>query len=142
MRILFVAEGKLKDRGLRQLVDDYLSRIRRYARCDEIELKDSSGFERAIPPDAILVALEVDGEQLSSTAFAERVGRWTTQGKGVLAFAIGGAEGLPEAFSRRAAHRLSLSRMTLPHRLARLLLAEQLYRAFSIQRGEPYAREE
>ncbi|HET9932448.1 MAG TPA: 23S rRNA (pseudouridine(1915)-N(3))-methyltransferase RlmH, partial [Polyangiaceae bacterium] len=68
--------------------------------------------------------------------------RWLAQGKGVIAFAIGGAEGLPAEFSKRAQHRLSLSRLTLPHRLARLLLAEQLYRALSIARGEPYARED
>lgn len=142
MRIVLLAEGKLKDRGLRLLVDDYLTRIRRYSRCDEIEVKDAAALERAVPPEATLVALEVDGQMLSSTAFSQRVAGWTSQGKGVVAFAIGGAEGLPVALSRRAAYRLSLSSMTLPHRLARLLLAEQLYRAFSILRGEPYAREE
>jgi 23S rRNA (pseudouridine1915-N3)-methyltransferase len=63
-----------------------------------------------------------------------------TQGKGRIAFVIGGAEGLPQAIRARAHEKLSLSTMTLPHRLARLFLAEQLYRAVTILRGEPYAR--
>ncbi|MGC4088266.1 MAG: 23S rRNA (pseudouridine(1915)-N(3))-methyltransferase RlmH [Polyangiaceae bacterium] len=142
MKIQFVVQGKLKDKGLRSLVDDYLGRIRRYVRCDELELRDASGFERAVGPDALLIALEVDGEQLSSSELSRKLERWLAQGKGVVAFAIGGAEGLPQAFSARAQHRISLSRLTLPHRLARLLLAEQLYRALSIARGEPYARED
>ena len=142
MKLQIVAHGKLKDKGLRSLCDDYLGRIRRYLRCEEIELKDDSGFSRLLSDDAIVVALEVDGEQLSSNELSRKLERWLAQGKGVVAFAIGGAEGLPREFSVRAQHRLSLSRLTLPHRLARLLLAEQLYRALSIARNEPYARED
>ena len=141
MRIAIVAEGRLKEPGLRALVDDYLGRVRRYARCDEIEVKDASGFARALPADATLVALEVDGTELTSSELARRLERWLGRGKGVVAFAIGGAEGLPASVSAGAHERISLSRLTLPHRLARLVLAEQLYRAFSILRGEPYARE-
>lgn len=142
MKLQIVAHGKLKDKGLRSLCDDYIARIRRYVRCEEIELKDANGFERAIAEGALVVALEVDGEAVSSTELSRKLERWLAQGKGVVAFAIGGAEGLPKDFSARAQHRLSLSRLTLPHRLARLLLAEQLYRALSILRGEPYARED
>jgi len=142
VKIVILAEGKLKDRGLRALVDEYLSRVRRHARCEEVEVKDSAALERAVPADCVLVALEVDGEALTSTGFSERLARWTSQGKGVVAFLIGGANGLPSALSKKAHHRISLSAMTLPHRLARLVLSEQLYRAISIQRGEPYARED
>ncbi|MFZ5897352.1 MAG: 23S rRNA (pseudouridine(1915)-N(3))-methyltransferase RlmH [Myxococcota bacterium] len=142
MKLQIVAQGKLKDRGLRSLVDDYLGRIRRYVRCEELELKDASGFDRALDGDTFLVALEVDGEALSSTELSRKLERWLAQGKGQVAFAIGGAEGLPRDFSARANYRFSLSRLTLPHRLARLILAEQLYRALSIARGEPYARED
>jgi 23S rRNA (pseudouridine1915-N3)-methyltransferase len=139
---LVIAQGKLKDRSLRALVDDYLSRVKRYARCDEIELKEAAQLLSAVPADATLVALEVGGEQLSSSALAARVERWLGRGKGVVAFVIGGAEGLPKEIGQRADYRLSLSSLTLPHRLARLLLVEQLYRSLSILRGEPYAREE
>lgn len=142
MRLLIIAQGKLKDRGLRALVDDYLSRIKRYARCEEIEVKDASQLLSVVPAEATLVALEVDGEQLSSSALATRVERWLGRGKGLVAFVIGGAEGLPKEIGARADHRLSLSSLTLPHRLARLILAEQLYRSLSILRGEPYARED
>lgn len=142
MKLVVLAHGKLKDRGLRALVDDYWARVRRYAPCEEVELRDDAQFERALPSDALLVTLEVEGEALSSTELAQRLERWVSQGKGVVAFAIGGAEGLPAGIRARSRFRLSLSRLTLPHRLARLILAEQLYRAFSILRGEPYAREE
>lgn len=142
MKLLIVAHGKLKDKALRSVCDDYIGRVRRYVRCEEIEVKDANGFERAIPDDALVVALEVDGESVSSTELSRLVERWLAHGKGVVAFAIGGAEGLPREFSARARHRLSLSRLTLPHRLARVLLAEQLYRSLSILRGEPYARED
>lgn len=142
MKLQIAAHGKLKDKGLRSLCDDYVARIRRYVRYEELELKDNSGFSRLLSDDAIVVALEVDGEQLTSSQLSRQLERWLAQGKGAITFAIGGAEGLPPDFSAKAQHRLSLSRLTLPHRLARLLLLEQLYRAFSIARGEPYARED
>jgi 23S rRNA (pseudouridine1915-N3)-methyltransferase len=141
VKLFIVAQGKLKDDGLRALLDDYLRRLRRHVPCQEIEAKDEAALARAIPGEALLVALCVDGEALSSPEFAKRLERWMSQGKGAVAFVIGGAEGLPAAIEQRAAQRLSLSRMTLPHRLARLILTEQLYRAVSILRGEPYARE-
>jgi 23S rRNA (pseudouridine1915-N3)-methyltransferase len=142
VRIVIVAEGKLKDRALRAAVDDYVGRVRRYARCEELEVRDGSALARAIPKDSVLVALEVQGDALSSRELAQRLEQWLSRGKGVVTFAIGGANGLPTELSRTATARLSLSAMTLPHRLARLILAEQIYRAFTILRGEPYARED
>jgi 23S rRNA (pseudouridine1915-N3)-methyltransferase len=142
VKLVILAEGKLKDRALRQLCDDYLARIRKYARLEEIEVRESAALLRAVSADTTLVALEVTGEAVSSKQLAERLGRWIERGKGVVTFAIGGAEGLPKELVGRAHVRLSLSSLTLPHRLARLLLAEQIYRAFTILRGEPYAREE
>ncbi len=136
-----MAEGRLKERGLRELGDDYRKRIRRHVRCDEIEVRDSVGLLRAVPPGSSLVALDVTGEAHSSTDFARRVERWGSTGKGILTFAIGGAEGLSGEVLRASHARLSLSSMTLPHRLARLVLLEQLYRAMTILRNEPYARE-
>jgi 23S rRNA (pseudouridine1915-N3)-methyltransferase len=141
VRLLIIAVGRIKDEGLRAVADDYLARIQHYVRCDEIEARDASGLERAIAQDALVVALEVQGEAYSSEAFAHRLGRWASHGKGIVAFLIGGAEGIPPGLSRKADVRLSLSPMTLPHRLARVVLLEQIYRALTILRGEPYARE-
>ncbi len=141
MKLVVVAVGRIKERPLRAVADDYLARIGRYARCEELEVKDDVALERAVPADALVVALEVGGKALSSEAFARALERWTAHGKGVVAFVIGGAEGIPAGVSRRADMQLSLSSMTLPHRLARVVLFEQIYRAFTILRGEPYARE-
>ena len=141
MRLCVLAVGKIKERGLRETADDYLKRLQRYARCDEIEVRDGAALERAIPPDAFVIALAVDGDAPTSEAFAKNLERWASRGKGVLAFLIGGAEGLPSELTPRANARLSLSSLTLPHRLARVVLFEQLYRAMTILRGEPYARE-
>lgn len=142
MRFFVVAVGRLKDKSLRAVADDYVERVRRHARCDEIEAKDDQSLARAIPADSVVVALEVDGDSVTSTQLSERVARWTARGKGAVTFVIGGAEGIPGEVSRAADARLSLSRLTLPHRLARVVLLEQLYRALSILRGEPYARED
>lgn len=141
MRLQVLAVGRLKEQALRVVADDYLARIRRYVRCDEVEVKDPRGLPSALMPDALVVALEVDGRALSSTSFARQLEQWGSRGRGLVSFVIGGVEGIPEALSRSAGMRLSLSSLTLPHRLARVVLLEQIYRAFTILRGEPYARE-
>ncbi|MBN2191228.1 MAG: 23S rRNA (pseudouridine(1915)-N(3))-methyltransferase RlmH [Polyangiaceae bacterium] len=141
MRVVVAAVGRLRDRSLRAVADDYLARVRHYARCDEVEVRDRVALERALPEGACRVALEVDGEVLTSVGFARRIERWGATGKGVIGFVLGGADGIPEAVSCGATARISLSPLTLPHRLARVVLYEQLYRAFTILRGEPYARE-
>ena len=142
MRLYVVAVGKLRDRALRAVADDYLARIRRALRCDEIEIDAGAKLERRLPDGVTLVALDPRGEALTSPDFAKRLERWGSLGKGDVAFLLGGADGIPEALLARATARLSLSPMTLPHRLARVVLLEQLYRALSILRGEPYARED
>jgi 23S rRNA (pseudouridine1915-N3)-methyltransferase len=141
LRFFILAAGKLKEKEVRAIADDYLGRIRRYAKCDEIEVKSAADLASAVPKDALVVAMEVDGDALTSTELSKRVERWTSTGKGAVAFVIGGAEGIPKELSRSAAARVSLSKLTLPHRLARVLLLEQLYRSLTILRGEPYARE-
>jgi 23S rRNA (pseudouridine1915-N3)-methyltransferase len=141
MKLVVVAAGKLKEREVRAIADDYLLRIRRWVKCDEIEVKSARELAAAVPEGALLVALEVDGDALTSSELSRRVERWGSTGKGVVAFVIGGADGIPKALSQGAKARISLSKLTLPHRLARVLLLEQLYRSLSILRGEPYARE-
>jgi 23S rRNA (pseudouridine1915-N3)-methyltransferase len=142
VRIRVVAVGRLKDRALRSLVDDYLGRIRRYAPCDEIEVQSKPNeLKRALAlacEGATTVVLDPAGDALSSVELAQRLERLVARGKGVVALVIGGADGLPRAIIDESHARWSLSRLTLPHRLARLVLVEQLYRAFTIMRGEPY----
>lgn len=141
MKFIVVAAGRMKEREVRVLADDYLGRIRRWVKCDEIEVKSAKDLAGAVPAGALLIALEVEGEALTSTELSRRVERWGSTGKGVVAFIIGDADGIPKELSKSASARISLSKLTLPHRLARLLLLEQLYRSLSILRGEPYARE-
>jgi 23S rRNA (pseudouridine1915-N3)-methyltransferase len=140
------AVGRAKEPELRALIDDYYGRVRRYAELTEVELKDdredrvAAQFERCLAAQgerAELVTLEIDGRPLTSEAFAAKVDDAMRRAVTPV-FAIGGAEGLPPAVRARARWRLSLGAMTLPHRLARLILAEQIYRAFSIIRAEPY----
>ncbi|MEO8900606.1 MAG: 23S rRNA (pseudouridine(1915)-N(3))-methyltransferase RlmH [Polyangiaceae bacterium] len=141
MKLYVIAEGRIKERELRAVANDYLARVSRYVRCEEVETRDAAGLTKAIPEGAFVVALEVNGERLTSVELSQRVERWGARGKGLVAFVIGGAEGIPEALSQRADMRLSLSSFTFPHRLARVMLFEQLYRSMTLLRGEPYARE-
>jgi 23S rRNA (pseudouridine1915-N3)-methyltransferase len=141
VKIAIVAAGKIKEKALREVADDYLGRIGRYLKVSEIETKDEGGLSAAIPRESRIVALEVWGERLTSESFAKKLDAWALLGKGDVTFVIGAAEGIPEDLSRRADEHLSLSSMTLPHRLARVVLMEQIYRGLSILRGEPYARE-
>lgn len=141
MKLVVVAVGKLRGADLRSVADDYFSRLKRYVPYEEREVKTADELAARIPSGAFVVALEVTGEALSSPELAKRVEQWGRRDKGIVAFLIGAADGIPPALSARADARISLSRMTLPHRLARVLLAEQLYRAMTILRGEPYARE-
>jgi 23S rRNA (pseudouridine1915-N3)-methyltransferase len=144
LRVRVIAVGRVKERGVREAIDDYEKRIGRHARFEEVELKDGgedevrARFSKAIGERSRVVALEVEGRALSSRGLADYVGRCEGEGISELCFLIGGAYGLPKETSEAADLRLSLSKMTLPHRLCRLFLVEQIYRAFSILRGEPY----
>ncbi len=141
VQITLYAVGRIRGSGWNELVEDYVGRIRHYSRCEVIELKDDAELVRRWPNDDVNVALEVNGESHTSQQFAAVLTRWASQGKGRIAIIIGGAEGIPKQCSQQADFRLSLSSMTLPHRLARVLILEQLYRALTILKGEPYARE-
>lgn len=139
MRYEVVAVGRVKDAALRAACDEYLGRLRRYARVEEREVKDEARLLGAIPGEARLVALSRTGEPWSSAELADWTGRWDQDGRDV-ALLIGGADGLPGALMARAERVWSLSTLTFPHELARVIVLEQLYRAFTIRRGEPYHR--
>ncbi len=146
------AVGKPRNAGLADAIQDYESRAARYWPLDIVEVKDESGrslsaelvrdregdrlLER-LPADARLYACDPGGDVLDSTAFAALLADHRDRAQS-LAFVIGGAHGLGAAVLKRAYRRLSLAPWTLPHELARLVLAEQLYRAGTIMRGEPY----
>jgi 23S rRNA (pseudouridine1915-N3)-methyltransferase len=146
VRLSIIAVGKIKERGIREAIDDYIARVARHFPIDQIEVRDApspelaANLEKRLPAGAHVVALDASGQTMPSERFARWLEGRMSQGKGNVAFLIGGAEGLPPSIRARADQTLSLSAMTLPHRLARLFLAEQLYRAVTILRNEPYAR--
>jgi 23S rRNA (pseudouridine1915-N3)-methyltransferase len=139
MRYRVVAVGRIKDAAFRAACDGYLERLRHYAQVEEREVKDEARILGAIPEDSRLVALAETGEGWSSRALAEQTARWEREGRDVT-MAIGGADALPDAVLGRADEVWSLSALTFPHELARVILYEQLYRAYTIRRGEPYHR--
>lgn len=139
MRYHVVAVGRLRNAGLRAACDEYLKRLGRYTRVEEREVKDEARLPEAVPREARLVALSRRGDAWSSAELARRTAAWDQDGRDV-AFAIGGAAGLPPGVLRRAERVWSLSPLTFPHELARVIVVEQLYRAFTIRRGEPYHR--
>ncbi len=145
MKVRIVAVGKVKGRPMRAVLDDYLGRIGRYAKLEEVELKDGGAaevrarFEKHLMKPGRVIALEVEGEAWSSERLAQEIERCEVGSVPAVTFLIGGSYGLPPEISAGADHRWSLGRITLPHRLARVVLAEQIYRAFTILRGEPYS---
>lgn len=152
MRITVVAVGRLKEAFWRDAADEYLKRLRPYADCGVVEIADRDpgrGLDRALaeegadvlralPDAAHVVTLEIGGRQLSSEQFAERLEQLALDGRSTVTFVIGGSHGLAPEVLDRANERLSLGPMTLPHNLARVVVLEQIYRAFKIRRGEPY----
>jgi 23S rRNA (pseudouridine1915-N3)-methyltransferase len=133
-RVVALGGGRMKSAALRDACDEYLSRIRHYAKIEEQEVK-----EARIPEDSRLVALARTGESWTSEQLAELTGRWEMEGRDVT-FAIGDADGLPKEILNRAERTWSLGALTLPHELARVVVYEQLYRAYTIRRGEKYHR--
>jgi 23S rRNA (pseudouridine1915-N3)-methyltransferase len=154
VRLRLLAVGRDRSGLFAPAVEEYLGRLSRTLKVELVELPEArrhAGTPRAkeeegatllarLRPGERLVALDERGEQPSSVELARRLARWQERGQDV-ALVIGGADGLSPAVLEKAAERLSLSRLTLPHRLARLLLVEQLYRAVTILRGEPYHKD-
>ncbi len=139
MRYRVVAVGRIRDAALRAACDDYLDRLRHYTRVEEGEVKDEARILGAVPDGSRLVALSRSGASCTSAELAAWTSRWEQEGRDVT-FAIGGAEALPDLVLRAAELVWSLSQLTFPHELARVILYEQLYRAYTIRRGEPYHR--
>ena len=139
MRYHVVAVGRMRDAALRAVCDGYLERLRRYTKVEEREVKAEARILDAVAEGSCLVALAEQGDQWTSAQLADWTARWELEGRDVT-FALGGAEALPAPVLRGAERIWSLSRLTFPHELARVVLYEQLYRAYTIRRGEPYHR--
>jgi len=139
MRYRLVAVGRMKNPALRAACDEYIERLRHYTKVEEREVKEEARVLGAVPEGTRLVALTRRGEEWTSGQLAEWTGRWEMDGRDVT-FAIGGADTLPDEVLRKAERLWSLSQLTLPHEVARVVVYEQLYRAHTIRRGEPYHR--
>ncbi|WP_306114580.1 MULTISPECIES: 23S rRNA (pseudouridine(1915)-N(3))-methyltransferase RlmH [unclassified Roseovarius] len=155
MRLHICAVGRLRAGPERDLLDDYLTRFDRTGRAlglgpatvHEVEDRKGGGMtteapllERAIPKGAVIVALDERGQLLSSPKFAKKLAGWRDDGRGDVAFVIGGADGIAPDLRDRADIKLSFGQMVWPHMLARVMLSEQLYRAATILAGGPYHR--
>ena len=157
MKIRIVAVGKLKEKYLREGVAEYEKRLAPFASVELLETREEYMAEnpseaqrqqtlakegerllRLVPERSFLIVLDVKGKLLSSEALAKELASRALQGQSDLTFLIGGAFGLSEAVRERADLRISFSPMTFTHQMVRLLLYEQIYRAFKINRGEKY----
>jgi 23S rRNA (pseudouridine1915-N3)-methyltransferase len=143
MKLRLVMLGKTRRAECRAMIDDYAARIRRYAELEIHELREASGAAlRKLKFDsaATWVLLDAAGKQYSSHEFACWLGTLRDRGTRELIFLCGDAEGFPEVLRGKAQTRISLSTLTMPHEFARVVLAEQLYRAFAILAGHPYPK--
>ncbi len=157
MNISIVTVGKLKEKYLKMGIDEYLKRLSAYAKVEVIEVADEKAPEvlselemvqvkqkegerilAKISQDTYVIALAINGKMQSSEELADTLDKLATYGKSKIAFIIGGSLGLSEEVLKRANELLSFSKMTFPHQLMKLILVEQIYRAYRINRGEPY----
>lgn len=157
MNITIIAVGKLKEKYLKQGIEEYLKRLGPYtkvqirevaddkapenmsdAEMNEVKRKEGERIFSCINQDTYVVTLEISGKMMTSEQFAAKLDKLATYGKSKIAFVIGGSVGISEDVQKRSDLALSISRLTFPHQLMRLILLEQIYRGFRIMRGEPY----
>lgn len=157
MSISIIAVGKMKEKPFRAMADEYLKRLSRFGKTEEIELPDlpeptasSAAIEKQIKdkegemilakikPTDYVIALTIPGKQWDSPGLSRHIEELMDRGQSSMVFVIGGSLGLSDAVIARANEQLSMSKMTFPHQLARVMLLEQLYRAMKIRAGERY----
>ena len=157
MNISIISVGKLKEKYLKQAVDEYTKRLNRYCKIEIIELPDEKTPDNAsekeeqiikekegelilskIKDNMHVIAMDLKGEQITSEKFSTYIENCGVMGNSNIAFIIGGSLGLSEKVIKRANYKLCFSKMTFPHQLFRVMLLEQIYRAFRIIKGEPY----
>jgi 23S rRNA (pseudouridine1915-N3)-methyltransferase len=143
MKIRLVMLGKTRREEARALVEDYAGRIKHYAEIEILEMRDGGPAalrKLKIDPAATVVLLDAAGKQFTSQQFAKWLGELRDRGVRELVFLCGDAEGFPNELRASARQKISLSTLTMPHEFARVLLAEQIYRAFAILSGHPYPK--
>lgn len=157
MRINIVCVGKIKEKYLKLGIDEFKKRLSKYCKLEIIELEDEKAPENLsdkemlmikekegkkilskIKDNSYVIALAIDGKNLSSEELAETINKLGIRGVSNITFVIGGSLGLSDEVLSRADYKLSFSKMTFPHQLMRLILLEQVYRAYRINNGEPY----
>lgn len=145
LQIRVLCTGRLKEKFFAEACGEYAKRLRRYCSLEITELsetgdrqKDARAMAERLRPGEFVIALCIEGTLLSSEKFADMLAETALRGASRLCFLIGGSDGLSGELKQRADARLSLSPMTFPHHLARVLLLEQLYRVFQIREGGPY----
>jgi 23S rRNA (pseudouridine1915-N3)-methyltransferase len=135
--------GKTRREEIQVLLDDYIGRIKHFAGIEVVTLRDagpSSLRKLMIDPAATVVLLDAAGKQFTSQQFARWMGDLRDRGTRELIFLCGDAEGFPDEIRAKAKYKISLSTFTMPHEFARVVLAEQIYRAFAILAGHPYPK--
>ncbi len=157
MKLRVISVGRSRSDPISRAVDDYAERLSHYVFVEQIVVKEepegsktpkaqilgaeAGRIQKAVPPKSCVVALDERGTPWSSQQLAEQLGRWMGDGRAQwVVLVIGGPSGLSPSLLKGANHQWSLSQLTLPHRLARLVVFEQLYRACTILRGERYHR--
>ncbi len=157
MTITIITVGKLKEKYLKDAIDEYSKRLRRYCKLDIIELPDEKTPDNAsekeelaikekegqailnkIKDNMFVIAMDLGGKQLTSEEFAGYIDNLGVTGNSNIAFIIGGSLGISKSVLARANYKLCFSKMTFPHQLFRVMLLEQIYRGFRIMKGEPY----
>ena len=150
MKFRFIWIGKTKDKNWKALQDEYLGRLSHFVRCEITEIRDSAPHESKeiegkrilefLRPKNFVCLLDVSGKPTASDSLAREIEKWQLRSIKEITFLIGGADGLSKEIGEIADYRLSLSFMTFTHDMARVILLEQLYRAFTIINGFPYQR--
>ena len=147
IKISIICVGKIKEKFFRDAIDEYSKRLSRYTMTpdgastvleDQIREKEGARILAKLPQDALIVTLEIAGKNYSSEEFAAWIEDCSVRGKSHICFVIGGSLGLHKSVCKRADLALSFSKMTFPHQLMRVILCEQIYRAFRIIQHEPY----
>ena len=150
MRFRFIWIGKTKDKNWRLLQEEYLLRLSHFVKCEIVEIRDSAGHETKeiegkrildnLNQTSFVCVLDVEGKSLSSPELAKEIEKWQNRGLKEISFIIGGAEGISSQVAERADFRLSLSFLTFTHDMARVVMLEQMYRAYTIIKGFPYQK--
>lgn len=150
MRLRFIWIGKTRDANYRSLQEEYLRRLSHFVKCETVEVRDSGPRDtretegkrilEKLNQNSFVCLLDVAGRGMSSTELAGEVEKWQNGGLKEIAFVIGGADGVSPEVAARAHLRLSLSFLTFTHEMARVVLLEQLYRAYTIIKGYPYQK--